>query len=463
MRKVCSHDPFDFTQGHSEEFESMKKSPRFLLWFIILLTIAAVIINLPPKSFFSITKSLSFKKGLDLAGGTSLTFKADMEDVAQIQRNKALEAVKTVIERRTNYFGVSEPIVQTAVSGNDYRVVVELPGVDINQAKNIIGTTAKLSFWAQTASSAAVLIKSTEDFQALFATQSAYPISVIQALGTYPNKTSLGGSDIKETSVGFDSQSGKPQVQLKFTGAGAKKFADITTRNVGKKVAILLDDQVIEAPVVNQPILTGDAVITGGFTTESANALSTQLNAGALPVPLVPLRQHGVDATLGSESLLKSLFAGVTGIVIIIIFMTVLYGKLGIVASIALILYTLFVLSIFKLSSITPYGITLTLSGIAGFILSIGMAVDANILIFERMKEERRLGKSWHDALELGFSRAWTSIRDSNISSLITSFVLYQYGTGPVRGFALTLAIGVLISMFSAIVVTRTFLRALYK
>ena len=441
----------------------MKKSPRALLWFIILLTTLAVIINLPSKGFLSFMKSLSFKEGLDLAGGTSLTLKADMRNIDQSQRSKALESVKTVIDQRTNYFGVSEPLVQTAVSGNDYRVIVELPGVSIGQAKDIIGTTAQLSFWEQSATSSAVSIKSQNDLQALFATQSAYPISVLQALGTYPSKTSLGGSDLKETSVGFDSQSGKPQVQLKFTSQGAKKFADITTRNVGKIVAIVLDNQVIEAPRVNQAILTGDAVITGGFTTDSANALSRSLNAGALPVPLTYLQQHGVDATLGRDSLLKSLFAGGLGIVIIVIFMTILYGRLGIIASIALIIYTLLVASIFKVSSITPYAITLTLSGIAGFILSIGMAVDANILIFERMKEERRAGRSWHEALELGFSRAWTSIRDSNISSLITCFVLYQFGTGSVKGFALTLAIGVLTSMFSAIVVTRTFLRVIYK
>jgi len=441
----------------------MKKSPRLLLWLIILLTAVAAIINLPPIGPLSFTKSLSFKEGLDLAGGTSLTLKADMAEIDSLQREKALEAVKAKIERRTNYFGVSEPIVQTAISGNDYRVIVELPGVNTNQAKNIIGTTAQLSFWEKTSTSAAILIKSDKDFQILVSTQSGYPISVVLALGTYPHKTGLGGSDIRETSVGFDSSSGKPQVQLKFTNDGAKKFADITTRNVDRIVAIVLDEQVIEAPVVNQPILTGDAVISGGFTTQSANALSNSLNAGALPVPLIYLQQHGVDATLGQDSLLKSLFAGGLGIIVIIIFMTFLYGRLGVVASIALILYTLFVLSIFKLSSITPYAITLTLSGIAGFILSIGMAVDANILIFERMKEERRMNRSWHDSLELGFSRAWTSIRDSNIASLITSFVLYQYGTGPVKGFALVLAIGVVVSMFSAIVVTRTLLRTIYK
>ncbi|MBI2614033.1 MAG: protein translocase subunit SecD [Candidatus Levybacteria bacterium] len=430
----------------------MKKSPRLLLWFIILLTIAGAVINLPSKGPFSFTKSLSFKEGLDLAGGTSLTFKADMSDVNKAQESKALDGVKNVIERRINLFGVSEPVVQTSISKNDYRIIVELPGVDINQAKSIIGTTAELSFWEQAASDSAKI-----------ASSSAYPQGVIEILGSDAIKTNLSGRDLKDTSVGFDPNSGKPQVQLQFTSEGTKKFAAITQRNVNKIVAIVLDNQVIEAPRVNQAILTGDAVISGSFTSESANALSTSLNAGALPVPLIPLQQHGVDATLGSESLLKSLFAGALGILIIIIFMTVLYGRLGIVASIALVLYTLFVLSIFKLSSIAPYGITLTLSGIAGFILSVGMAVDANILIFERMKEERRLGRSWKESLELGFSRAWTSIRDSNISSLITSFVLYQFGTGTVKGFALVLAIGVLVSMFSAIIVTRTFLRLIYR
>ncbi|OGH24395.1 MAG: protein-export membrane protein SecD [Candidatus Levybacteria bacterium RIFCSPLOWO2_01_FULL_39_24] len=439
----------------------MKKSPQFLLWFIILLTILGIVVNLPSKGFLSFTKSLSFKEGLDLAGGTSLTLKADMKSIDQAQRGKALESAKTVIEQRTNYFGVSEPIVQTAVSGNDYRVIVELPGVNIDQAKNIIGTTAQLSFWEGTATSSSVSVKTQADIQLLVATQSAYPPSVVLALGTYPSKTDLSGADLKETSVGFDQNSGKPEVQLKFTSQGAKKFADITSRNVGKIVAIALDNQVIEAPRVNQPILTGDAVITGGFTTQTANAVSKSLNAGALPVPLVYLQQHGVEATLGRESLLKSLFAGVLGILIIIIFMTVLYGKLGIIASVALIIYTLLVASILKISSVTPYAITLTLSGIAGFILSIGMAVDANILIFERMKEERRSGRSWHESLELGFTRAWTSIRDSNISSLITCSVLYQFGTGSVKGFALTLAIGVLVSMFSAIVVTRTLLNVM--
>jgi len=441
----------------------MKKNPRFLLWFIVILTIVTVLLNLPSKGFLSFTKSLTFKKGLDLAGGTSLTLQADMKNVDPAQRSKALDAAKGIIEQRANYFGVSEPIVQTAIEGNDYRVIAELPGVTIDQAKSIIGVLAQLSFWEPNPKGSPILLKNENDIKNLYATQSAYPISVLQYLGTYPIKTNLSGSDIQDTSVTFDTQTGKPEVQLKFTDVGSKKFADITTRNVGKIVAIVLDGRVIEAPRVNQAILTGDAVISGGFTTDTATALSNSLNAGALPVPLIYLQEHSVDATLGNEYLVQSLFAGGLGIIIIIIFMTVLYGRLGVIASFALVIYTLLVVSIFKVSSITPFAITLTLSGIAGFILSIGMAVDANILIFERMKEERRAGRAWHEALELGFSRAWTSIRDSNISSLITSGVLYEFGTGSVKGFALTLAIGVLVSMFSAIVITRTFLRVIYK
>jgi preprotein translocase subunit SecD len=439
----------------------MNNRPRFVLWLIVLLTIVAIIINIPSIGIFSFNP-LVFKKGLDLAGGTSLTYKADMSDIKSAQKEKAIESAKNIIERRVNLFGVSEPVVQTAISGDDYRVIVELPGVDVNQAKDIIGTTAELSFWESTGGEVPV-IDSQEVIQALFATQSAYPISVIQVLGMNPQKTDLTGQDLKETSVSFDQNTGGPQVQLSFTSDGSKKFAEITKRNVDKIVAIALDGQVIEAPRVNQAIVTGDAVISGGFDTESAEALSTTLNAGALPVPLVPLQEYGVDATLGLDSLSKSIFAGILGILIVIVFMIIFYGKLGIVASIALSLYALFVLSVFKLSSISPYAITLTLSGIAGFILSVGMAVDANILIFERMREERRSGRSWADSLKIGFSRAWTSIRDSNVSSLITCFVLYYFGTGAVKGFALTLAIGIIISMFSAITVTRTLLRLVIR
>ena len=452
----------------------MRKNPRVLFWFITFLTILAVFVNIPSIGTLSIgsmrqkinfdinnflrplgiTSELTFRRGLDIEGGTSMTFRAEMSGIPAAQRPDALKSAKTVIERRVNLFGVSEPIVQTSTLANgESRIIVELPGVtDLNQARSIVGTTAQLSFWEQGATGSAKL-----------ASSSAYPLGLTQVLGQNPKKTNLSGNDLQQTNVTFDQNTGKPQVQLVFTQEGSQKFADITKRNVGKVVAIVLDNQVIEAPRVNEPILTGNAVISGGFTVELANQLSTELNAGALPISLTPLSSRVIGPTLGLSSLQKSLFAGIIGLVIIVVFMSVLYGRLGIIASVALFLYTLFVLAIFKLSSLTPYGITLTLSGIAGFILSIGMAVDANILIFERMKEELRQGKPREAAIEIGFSRAWTSIRDSNVSTLITSVVLYKFGSGIVRGFALVLAIGVLVSMFSAIVVTRTFLRVIYK
>ncbi len=450
----------------------MKGSPRFLFWLIILLTLVSLFINLPnlqkisvgpiknlsidPSSFlrtFRIGKNLEFRRGLDLQGGTSITFKADMSGVSDSQKSDALNSAKTVIEKRINLFGVSEPVIQTATVNGDSRIIVELPGVtDVNQAINLIGTTAQLSFWEQGATGSAKT-----------ATPAAYPLGIAEVLGPGAAKTILTGNDLESSSVTFDQNTGNPQVQLVFTGKGAEKFADITKRNVNKIVAMVLDNQVIEAPRVNQVILTGNAVITGSFTLNQAKLLSTELNAGALPVPLSVLEQQVIGPTLGIDSLKKSFLAGIIGFLIIVIFMSILYGRLGAVASLALVVYSLLVLSIFKISNLTPYGITLTLSGIAGFILSIGMAVDANILIFERIKEEKRLGKRQEESIEIGFSRAWPSIRDSNISTLITSAILYEFGTGVVKGFALVLAIGVLVSMFSAIVVTRTFLRFFYE
>lgn len=442
----------------------MKRRPRLTLILILFATILAVFVNLPTFGNFdqnnllskiNIQRPLEFRQGLDLSGGASITFRGDFKDIPESQRDSAHVAVKEVIERRVNLFGVSEPIVQTSVVGSDRRVIVEIPGVsDINSAINLIGTTAQLSFWEQGASPSAEV---TEEINA------EYPLGAVQVLGADPVKTDLSGSDLKQTSVVFNPNTGEPSVQLQFTQDGVEKFADITKRNVGKPVAIVLDNIVISYPSVREAILTGDAVIEGGFTLDQAKALATQLNGGALPVSLSVLEQHVVGPTLGRESLQKSLLAGAIGLIATLIFMIAIYGKRGIIASIALVLYALFTLAVFKLSSLTPYGITLTLAGVAGFILSIGMAVDANILIFERTKEEERDGKPSPSAIELGFKRAWTSIRDSNVSTLITCLILYSFGTGIVKGFAIVLAIGVLISMFTAITVTRTLLRVLSK
>jgi len=452
----------------------MRTHPRLFFWILTALAIFTLLIDLPntlsivfktpslPVIHKSISfnktfaplhpnlwlgnrvlqKDIAFHKGLDLAGGTSVTLRANMEGIPGNQRDNALESAKNVLERRVNLFGVSEPVVQTSHVNNDYRIIVDLPGVNVDQAIKLVGATAQLTFWEESTGNTP-----------LVATLSGLPFGITQLLKN-PHKTDLTGKDLQDANVTFDQQTGQPQVQTIFTGEGTRKFGDITKRNVSKIIVIVLDNQIISYPRVSEPILNGDSVITGGFTQDQAKALSIQLRAGALPVPLQVLEQQSIGATLGSQYLAKSLFAGIVGCIVIVIFMVALYGRLGIIASTALVLYILLVLAIFK---IIP--VTLTLAGIAGFILSIGMAVDANILIFERMKEELRLGKSLAVAIELGFTRAWTSIRDSNISTLITSVVLYKFGTGIVKGFALTLAIGVLVSMFSAIVATRTLIR----
>ncbi len=466
----------------------MRRSSRTLLTIIILLTIFAVLVNIPtkiPVSFdftnplthrtISIHKTFPgfnpnftiagihfqnnfpIKKGLDLEGGTSITLRANMDNIPEGQRNNALDAAQNVIEKRVNFYGVSEPVVQTAKTNSDYRIIVELPGVtDVNAAVSLIGRTAKLTFWEEGASSSAK--------EKVASSSANLPYGITYFLQN-PHQTNLSGSDLRSSTVTFDPNTGKPQVQLSFTSDGAGKFAAITQRNVGKPLAMVLDNMLIEVPppTVSQPILSGNAVINGSFTIDQAKNLAIQLNAGALPVSLSVLQEQSVGATLGQVSLEESLFAGVLGFFVIIIFMCSLYGRLGVIASMALTIYTLLVLAFFRTGFFIFPPITLTLAGIAGFILSIGIAVDANILIFERMREELRKGKAVSVALEQGFSRAWISIRDSNIASLITSSILYYFGTGIIRGFALTLATGVFISLFSAIVVTRTFLKIFYK
>lgn len=416
--------PFDSTQD---------KIPRFTLWFIILLTIAAIIVQ---TSFFT---KLHFRKGLDLEGGTSITLKADMKGILPDERDNALESAKTVIENRTNALGVSEPVIQTAKTKDDYRILVEFPEVPYSVAIGLVQAVGKLEFRE--------VIKATSS--------ATIPYEFTKEAG-------LTGADLKDAQPSFDTGTGQPIVLFRVVGQSHDKFASVTEKLKGKQMAIYLDRQYISAPVV-QSSIRDSGQITGNFTQEGTKQLAKLLNAGALRVPLNELSHHTVGPTLGAESLKKSLFAGILGFTIIVLFMSILYKKLGIIASLALILYVLIVLSIFKISSVTAYGITLTLSGIAGFILSIGMAVDANILIFERMKEEERAGRPKEVSINLGFSRAFPSIRDSNVSTIITSMVLYQFGTGPVKGFALVLAIGVLISMFSAIVVTRNLIRIFYR
>lgn len=409
------------------------KQKRLLFLLIIFLTIASIFIDIPPGPTL-LKRELVIKQGLDLAGGTHLVFQAEVKDIPAEDRQSAIEAAKNNIERRVNFFGVSEPVIQTSKTGEDYRLIVELPGIkEIDRAIDLIGSTAQLEFWEQ---------------------KEASP-----SAGFIP--TDLTGKDLKRSQVRFDQNTGQPVVSLEFSSEGGKKFADITSRNVGKLVAIFLDQRMISSPVVEEPITSGDAIIRGQFTVDEAKDLSIKLNAGALPVPIKIIEQRNIGATLGLESVQKSLKAGLIGLLMVVFFMGAYYGRLGILADIALIIYGLITLALYKLIPVT-----LTLPGIAGFILSVGMAVDANILIFERMKEEIRSGKPLGVSMELGFGRAWDSIRDANICTLITCFILFNpfnfsflNVSGMVRGFALTLGLGIFISLFTGIVVTRTLLR----
>ncbi len=428
----------------------MKSNPT--IWFILFLVFVALVIDFPTIPRFkilgrSVELKFNLKLGLDLQGGSQLILQAETDKLKIEDRDDALASVREVIERRVNNFGVSESRVQTSKIGEQRRVIVDLPGLkDSTAAAELVGKTAKL------------------DFRELPATLSAQATgsAIIAILESVP--TGLTGADLIKASPTFGGgRSSGPQIGLKFNDEGAKKFEAITKRNIGKPLAIFLDDQLLEAPTVQGEIIGSDAVITGKFTIDQVKTIATQLNAGALKVPVKIIDQHSIGPELGQQSINKSLAAGVIGLSIVMFYMAFNYGFFGIIADVALIIYSILVLAIFKTGLFILPPITLSLSGIAGFILSIGMAVDANILIFERMKEERRWGKSQLLALELGFKRAWSSIWASNVSSLITAIILYSMGQSLVRGFAITLAIGVLVSMFTAVVVTKTLLKLIVR
>ncbi len=378
-----------------------------------------------------------FHLGLDLQGGTHLVYEADTSSVTG-EENTAMESLRDVIERRVNLYGVSEPIVQTQKSGDSNRLIVELAGVfDISEAIKLIGETPFLEFKEIPDS-----IRSAE--------KKPEQLSYEEFIAT-----ELTGKYVKRAAVAFD-QIGSPQISLEFTSEGGDIFEKVTERNVGFPLAVFLDKFPISAPIVQQKISGGQAQITGQFTIKEAKELVGRFNAGALPVPISLLSQQSVGASLGHDSLSRSLRAGIWGTLAVALFMLFWYRLPGIVSVLALVVYAALTLFLFK-----TIPVTLSSAGIAGFILSIGMAIDANILIFERMKEELREGKNLDIATFEGFRRAWTSIRDSNVSSLITAFILYWFGTSLVKGFALTLGIGVLVSMFSAITASRLLLKSL--
>lgn len=425
-----------------------KISLNFLI--IIVLTIVTGYIVYPHNQGIKIQNyginyynDLNFHLGLDLQGGTHLVYQSDLSQIQENEKESAIEGVRDVIERRVNAFGVSEPIVQTSKKD---RIIVELAGIeDVNQAIKMIGETPLLEFKEEMTEEEKNSIR--EQFK-----DSNIPEEYLSQF--FYKTTGLGGKQLERSDVIFNPNTYEPEVQLQFNDEGKNLFGEITSRNVGKQVAIYLDGIPISVPVVNEPITNGRAVISGNFSVEETKILVQRLNAGALPVPISLISQQTVGASLGKESIERSLTAGLLGLFLLSLFMMIYYRMQGIISVLALTIYSLILLSIFKFIPIT-----LTLSGIAGFILSIGMAVDANVLIFERIKEEIRKGKPITIAIDEGFSRAWSSIFDSNVSTLITCIILAYFGTSIIEGFAITLGIGVVFSMFSAIFITKNLLK----
>ena len=394
------------------------KKENLIFLFILGLVVASilVIINKPTKF------------GLDLIGGSRLVLEAQPTvDVPEITPD-VMDSLLYSIENRVNALGVSETVVQKV--GTD-RLLIEIPNIsDPQKAKDYLGKTANLEFKKQ--------VKG-------FNNQETWV------------STGISGKDLKNAYLGTDQTGKEWHVNFVLNDKGAKKFGRLTGEMVGKPLGIFFDGELVSSPVVNTPITGGEGYISGNFSKEEAQNMVNLLNAGALPVPAVIIEENTVGPTLGIDSLHKSEIAGLVGIGLVMLFMVVYYRVPGFIANIALTVYALLIFAIFKLIPVT-----LTLAGIAGFILSIGMAVDANILIFERTKEELRIGRTLFAAINAGFERAFTSIFDSNMTTIITCSILYMFGTSIVKGFALTLAIGVLVSMFTAITVTKNFMHLIF-
>ena len=400
--------------------------------------------------------SNEFKLGLDLQGGAHLIYEADLSHIEEQNKDSSLQGLRDVIERRVNMFGVQEPVVQTQEAKGRSRLIVELAGVkDTAAAIEMIGKTPFLEFKEK---------KSEPEVQAILDKRKEFEGKTMEEIQEIENwqlglqdifqTTELTGKYLKSAEMGFDQTLGEPLILLQFDDEGSKMFEELTEKNIGKPLAIYIDGITISAPTVQQKISGGSAQITGKFTIDEAKELARNLSAGALPVPITLISQQTVGPALGEISLEKSLRAGMYGFLAVLMFLVFFYRVPGILACLSLLIYAGIVLSLFKLIPVT-----LTLAGIGGFILSIGMAVDANVLIFSRFREELKNGKGFAQSIAQGFERAWPSIRDGNLTTLIVAMILFVFGTSFVKGFAFTLGLGILISMFSAIFITRNFMR----
>jgi preprotein translocase subunit SecD len=434
----------------------MQRKQSLTLILIIIIVALSLYLDLPntPGIPWS-SRKIQTRLGLDLVGGVQALLEADLPPDQPVTAD-AMEAATAIVESRVNGLGLSEAVVQQA---GDRRIVVELPGEkDPEQALATLKQTALLEFVdfssipVQEAGSMVGLTIQT-DFGNSQTIQPTQTVTTTQTTQIY--HTVMTGADLKDVKV--DLAATEPQVAFELSDQGAKIFKDFTSAHVGQVLAIVLDKVVISTPRIDEPITDGRGVIRGNFTVESANALAVQLRSGSLPIPLKIVESRTVGPTLGQDSLRKSLRAGIIGFIVVVLFMSLYYRLPGFVAIFAILVYALVAFAIFR---VIP--ITLTLPGIAGFLLSTGSALDANILIFERMKEELRGGRSLSQAIKLGWERAWPSIRDSNIATIITSLILFwfgnTFGATIVKGFSLTLALGVVVSLFTAIIVTRTVL-----
>lgn len=396
---------------------------------------------------FRFFKDLKFQPGLDLQGGTQVTLEADMSAIEESLRKDSLESVQSIISRRVNFLGVTEPNIYSSVSNDSYRVIVELPGIsDEQEVIGVIGQTAQL------------------DFRETFPEEEIALLP--EEISADWKKTDLTGEFLSRVQVVYEPTTGFPAVQLTFNEEGSKLFEEITRRNIDKNVAIFIDDRAVTVASVSQAIVGGVATISraGGYPIEEAKALTVQLNAGALPAPVSVISQQTVGPTLGQQTVEKSIVAGLVGVLLVAIFMIINYRWFGVFSVVGLLIYGMLTLAIYKYIPVT-----ITLSGLTGFILSLGMAVDANILIFERIREEERAGRTIRDAINVGFTRAWESIRDANTATLITVFILFNpfdwsflVTSGTVRGFAVTLGIGVVLSLFTGVRLTRALIYNFY-
>lgn len=432
-----------------------------IVYALVTLAISAAVAFFVYNNTTDPDSKYPFKLGLDLQGGSHLVYEADVSKVDPGEVSELMDVLRDVIERRVNIFGVSEPIVLVEKSSlvsetEQHRLVIELPGVtDVNEAVREIGETPLLEF--KLVDQEALAASSVE-----LNLPEGVEVSVPAGEREPYVDTGLTGRYLKSAQLQFVGQTGggglqnEPVVSLTWNEEGADLFAKITGENVGEQLAIFLDGEILSSPRINERISGGQAIISGGFTPDEAKKLADNLNFGALPVPITLISTETIGATLGAEVLENGVFAGTVGLLFVVVFMVLWYRLPGVVAAVSLLTYVVSMLALFQFIPVV-----LTAAGLAGFILTIGMAVDANVLVFERMKEEYREGKNVQEAARVGFRRAWSAIRDGNLTSILSAIVLFWFGTSMVKGFALVFGIGVVVSMVSALLVTRTLLMIL--